>query len=339
MYYLENCEPILKKDINYYMPTLKDKDEQYISDILSDIYNSLKKYKLSRYVEYFQYDFINLNDEERKTFMGGKEYSELVRKSFKGDYCECPIFKNKYETYKIFKNYYKRNVVYIKSFSDYNIFLRFAKHNKTFIVKPEMGSLGIDIKKFVIHEENEIKPIFFNLLQYGGCICEEYINQCSEFAEFCNSSVNTVRFVSLFDDRGLIKIFAMFRTGRNASIVDNASMGGIAAAVDVETGVIISDGYTKLSLEHFECQPETKKRYKGFQIPKWNELLELVETLHQEYKNSCYVGWDFTLTDSGWVLIEGNGKPNIAAIQIINYRTFGCGIRNNIINALGKYKD
>lgn len=339
MYYLENCDKALTKAILEYMPSLKEQPPQYINDIINDIYISVDKYKFSRYDEYFKYDFFNLSDEKRKTFMGGKEYFALVKESFIGDYDKCLIFKNKYETYKILKKYYNRKVIYIKNFDNYNDFCEFVQCHKTFIVKKESGSLGINIKKFSIHSNDEIKPIFFKLLQYDGCVCEEWIEQCQEFAKFCDSCVNTVRLISLFDERGLIKVYAMFRTGRNDSIVDNASMGGIAAAVDTENGIIISDGYTKLSLEHFEYHPESKKKYKGFQIPKWKELLVLVEKLHREYKNSRYVGWDFTLTDNGWVLIEGNSKPNIDTIQIINYRTFGCGIRDSIINALGKYAD
>ena len=50
-----------------------------------------------------------------------------------------------------------------------------------------------------------------------------------------------------------------------------------------------------------------------------------------------YVGWHFALIGEHRVLVDGNSKPNIDTIQIINYRTFGSGIRDSIINALGKY--
>lgn len=339
MYNFENCDIDIVKAVDNYMPELRNANCQYISEIIDDIYASKEKYRLRRYDEYFKYDFINLPDEKRKSFIGGEEYFDYVKSSFDGNYDDCMIFKNKIDTYNIYKDYYHRDVVGIKNFNDYINFENFAKKNKTFIVKDEMGSLGIDVKKITLTNSKEIKPAFFSLLQYGGCICEEWINQCDEFAEFCDTCVNTIRFISAFDNGELTRIYALFRTGRKGSIVDNTSMGGIASAVDVESGIVISDGYSKTNLEYFEKHPDSGKKYKGFQIPRWDELIDLVKQLHCLYKKSRFVGWDLTLTKNGWILVEGNGKPNFDTIQIINYKTFGHGLRDELINALGKYKN
>ena len=98
-------------------------------------------------------------------------------------------------------------------------------------------------------------------------------------------------------------------------------------------------GHAKTNLEQFEKHPDSGKKYKGFQIPRWDELIDLVKQLHCLYKKSRFVGWDLTLTKNGWVLVEGNGKPNFDTIQIINYKTFGHGLRDELINVLGKYKN
>ena len=44
----------------------------------------------------------------------------------------------------------------------------------------------------------------------------------------------------------------------------------------------------------------------GYKIPHWSDLVELTEEIHRTIPNQIYVGWDFALTDNGWVLIEGN---------------------------------
>ena len=145
MYNFENCDIDIVKAVDNYMPELRNANCQYISEIIDDIYTSKEKYRLRRYDEYFKYDFINLPDEKRKSFIGGEEYFDYVKSSFDGNYDECMIFKNKIDTYNIYKDYYHRDVVGIKNFNDYINFENFAKKNKTFIVKKEMGSLGIAV--------------------------------------------------------------------------------------------------------------------------------------------------------------------------------------------------
>lgn len=339
MFNFGNYDERLISAIEKYMPSPEKEDKAYIKSVLDDIIDSKERYKLDKYTEYFKYGFLNMPEEKRSTFFGGKDYKRCVVNSFNGSYENCTIFKNKLDTFDLFKPYYKRDVIGIKGFDDYSTFLEFTKRNRVFIAKQAVGSLGMNIKKFTIASEDEIKPVFFSLLQFGECICESWIKQCDAFAQFCESSVNTVRIATVFDDRGLIKVYGMFRTGRDGSIVDNASIGGIASEIDLETGMVISDGYTKTSFEHFEFHPNSGKKFKGFIIPKWDELLVLIGELHRVHKDSRYVGWDLTLTDDGWVLIEGNGKPNIDTIQMINYNTFGYGLYDVIDNALGRYRN
>jgi len=47
--------------------------------------------------------------------------------------------------------------------------------------------------------------------------------------------------------------------------------------------------------------------FKGWKVPRWNELISLVEEIHRNNMTShLYIGWDFALTQQGWCLIEGN---------------------------------
>lgn len=46
----------------------------------------------------------------------------------------------------------------------------------------------------------------------------------------------------------------------------------------------------------------------GFQVPRWDEAVELVTRLANVIETNNYVGWDIALTDKGWVMIEGNPR-------------------------------
>ena len=60
--------------------------------------------------------------------------------------------------------------------------------------------------------------------------------------------------------------------------------------------------------------------------------------MHKLCNESNIVGWDLALIDDGWVLVEGNGKPNIDTIQLIYNRTYGHGLRNVLEKTIGRYK-
>ena len=41
-------------------------------------------------------------------------------------------------------------------------------------------------------------------------------------------------------------------------------------------------------------------------MSRWDELLEYAEQIHRKVPHHKYVGWDFALSDKGWMLVEGN---------------------------------
>ncbi|MGN0458581.1 MAG: sugar-transfer associated ATP-grasp domain-containing protein [Eubacterium sp.] len=329
-------------DINQYDNNLVDaisiyrniNDLSKCDDLIKDILFCMDEYELGYYNEYFKYSFENMSDRYRRSFIGFTEYDRLLRGL--NDNAE-NIFKDKVKSYQRFEKYYKRDCISVSNFNDFTAFLDFANKHNTFIVKELKGSLGANISKFTVNNSEQIKAAFFRIIQYGGCICEEWLTQCDEFSSFNDTSINTIRFVTYYDKTKLKNIYGMFRTGRLGSCVDNASQGGIAAAVDLNTGVVISDGYTK-RLEHFSEHPDSKRKYKGFKIPRWDELVSLITELCQNAKEYKVVGWDMTLSDNGWIMIEGNSRPNIDTIQLIYASTFGRGIRKEIESAIGGSK-
>lgn len=310
--------------------------DEKADEILADIQYSKEQYGIIDYSEYFKYDFIHKSPEERSTFCGSKDYGEWCRNSI---LCEedKPWSNNKYKTYLRAKDYYKRDLIQVASFDDYACFSEFLSKHKKYLVKPIEGSRGLGISKVVVSEHDSVKALFFQALQYGGCVCEEWIEQSKEMAEFNETSVNTIRITTVFENDRLEKIYGMFRTGVEGMPVDNASMGGIACGIDLETGIIFSDGYTKKNVTYIN-HPTSGKKFKGFQIPKWNDAILLITKLHKLFPEFVIMGWDLALTDFGWVLVENNSKPSIDTIQLIYNRTYGYGLKKTLEQTIGKYK-
>lgn len=121
-----------------------------------------------------------------------------------------------------------------------------------------------------------------------------------------DSCINTVRLPCFYSNGKFHVLNPFLRTGRKGAVVDNAGAGGIFACLDEETGVVVTDGINE-SNRFYKSHPDSGIVYKGWQVPKWDELLNLAEQIFKEcLPEHKYIGFDFALTDTGWVLIEGN---------------------------------
>lgn len=94
--------------------------------------------------------------------------------------------------------------------------------------------------------------------------------------------------------------------GRGSSVVDNAGSGGIFTSVDFHTGRI-TKAVDELGNSYNE-HPDTKINLIGYEIPKWQEAIELAKKLALIVPNNRYTGWDLALTKNGWCMVEGNTR-------------------------------
>jgi len=89
--------------------------------------------------------------------------------------------------------------------------------------------------------------------------------------------------------------------------VDNLASGGIAVAVDENTGVVTSAGvYSDITKNPETNHPVSGQQLIGFQIPYWNETVEMVKQAALLHTQNRSIGWDVALTVNGPELIEGN---------------------------------
>lgn len=53
----------------------------------------------------------------------------------------------------------------------------------------------------------------------------------------------------------------------------------------------------------------------GFQIPKWNEIVKIVEEAMQIRKDIRWAAWDICVKENGIELVEGNISPGPSSFQ------------------------
>ena len=88
---------------------------------------------------------------------------------------------------------------------------------------------------------------------------------------------------------------------------DNLSSGGITAKINVETGVIESDGVSfDITLPDYKVHPVSNMKIQGFRVPYWKEVRQLCVNATSKYGDNKSIGWDVAIKQDGPILIEGN---------------------------------
>lgn len=228
------------------------------------------------------------------------------------------FFRNKYEAYQLLKPYYLRDVIQVQSDDDYPLFLEFIDKHPVFVVKPTSLSYGVGVYK-VDSSETENKHELYNRILASGrditknykwskndtVVLEEIINQVEELSAIHPYSVNGIRISTLRVGEKVHIVYPWFKIGANKEFVTSAALGTYDAGIDPLTGIVNTDGFKEDGSSE-SVHPMTGFRFKGYQIPKWDELVDMISKIALRLPNVAYIGWDVVLTPKGWCIMEGN---------------------------------
>lgn len=282
--------------------------------------------------EYFLFEFEGKTPEEKAEFFGDLERIILLGRAFNA-VPEATLFRNKTEAYERFKDFYKRDVIEVVSEEDFDDYIEFVTKHDKYMVKPSnsCGGEGICIERSPLDDE-ERRKVFGKLLQRGRCTIEEVIEQGEEMAALHPDSVNTIRITTYVDEGKTTIISSTIRAGRGSNVVDNGACGGLIAAVNPRTGIVITAGKTKKN-ESLAIHPDTGVKIEGFQVPHWDELLAFVDQLVDVVPAQKYVGWDLAYSDAkGWLMVEGNSGGRLMGAQFSTQK----GLARVIGDTLGR---
>ena len=295
-----------------YLHPEKMTDEE-INDLVMDMEftRRILRYSHNGYVQFHLHE---KTIPERREFISGRERVMLMP-IINTDESKA-ILDDKLLTYEKLKEWFGRDMVSISSEADYFKFKKFFENNKRAVIKPRFDSLGKGIKLIYRSDMESLRRGFIELIdEYRRFLMEGFIDAAPEVRALNPDSVNTVRFITHYDGEK-VKIWSVsMRIGRAGSFVDNAGAGGVTVSVDKETGMIISDACDEAGFR-YERHPETKIKFKGYQLPAWDKALEVVHSVVDKIEGATFVGWDLACTaDHDWVIIEANGKTGFFGAQ------------------------
>ena len=178
------------------------------------------------------------------------------------------------------------------------------------LAKRVYGSLGKGIIKISRDDEKNVMELYKYCCE-NNLVIEECVRSNKELEEFHPQSLNTIRVMTISNGDKCELVGAVFRMGVGDNFVDNSSSGGIYASIDLESGVLLTDGYDNYG-NIYQTHPDTAKPIKGFVIPYWNKVREVCKELTSVIPELVFAGWDLNVCDNGEIeFIEVNSAPNV----------------------------
>jgi formate-dependent phosphoribosylglycinamide formyltransferase (GAR transformylase) len=279
-------------------------DEAYKTRIGNDVIEAYMKFR-TRPRDYFYFGFQNLSDELRETFLT-ETLEDLTLTEVTGYDKYLTDLTDKYHFYELAKPFFRRAVMLFDKQTEKDSFVSFCIKSKDLFIKPIAGSEGDGAFPVYVGDEKDAVKLFDKLAsEKARWLVEERIRQSAEMSNWNASSVNTLRLPTFINANGFFVLAPIFRTGRAGKTIDNTSAGGVFAVVDEKTGVICSKGHD-INGHVYDKHPDSMKKFEGYQIPEWDNLLKTARKVHELFTGHIYIAWDFALTDNGWDLIEGN---------------------------------
>jgi len=270
--------------------------------------------------EYYIYRFYELSREEQeKVFVA--EYSKKLIEKYDIESTLMGTLTDKGRTNNYFSEYLGRPWCVNNNVS-FEEFKEIFSDIERIIYKPVDGNRGKGIKAFYISDDS-IKDVYEELTGYPEGVVEAFVIQHPELSRLSPDSINTIRIVSLSSNKKSVAdngdnldiAYAALRIGRNNSVVDNFHSGGMVAAIDMETGKLVTDA-ADMKGNVFAKHPDTGTQIKGFEIPYFNEAIDMVKEAIRKNKIEGYLGWDVAISETGPVLIEVNARPGVVLLTM-----------------------
>jgi len=170
-------------------------------------------------------------------------------------------------------------------------------------------SLKVEDGRIWLGSEEVDFAFFLDYCKRGKLIVQDRIIQHPKVSRLNESSVNTLRIVTVYHE-GEVEVFgSFFRIGAVNSFTDNISRGGSLVEVDLKTGKLGKYGfilYPAMALKKHEVHPGTSIVYEDYEIPFYQEAINTAMEIHRFFYHVHSIGWDIAITEKGPCFIEGN---------------------------------
>lgn len=159
-----------------------------------------------------------------------------------------------------------------------------------------------------------IRDVFSGIIS-SGFIFQEKVRQHRDLERLSPNSLNTIRFDTFIDSAGKVEVISGFlKMSTNEAVVDNVISGGCGVGIEMASGLLKKNGYSKLKISGVDVlteHPLTGVRFENYPVPFFHQAKDLVMMAASLMPDLRLVGWDVGIGETGPVLIEGNSDYGI----------------------------
>ena len=294
-----------------------------------DYKQALDKHWVS-YNEYaYQYEFYNKTEEEREEFVSREKLGNFYRRYTPG--IAKAIFRNKYRFLTKYSKYIHRKWIYAPDAS-YEEFAQLVS-NYDCIIKPCDGAFGRGVFKVYKNSDHTDDRKLYDSCVKDRLLVEQCIESCEELKALHPLSLNTIRVVTVANKEKACVFSGVLRTGVGNSVVDNSHAGGISVQINVENGVVETDGANTKG-ERFISHPDSGIVYKGYKIPQWDLIVKTCCEAARMIDNPI-TGWDVAINSNGDLeFVEANYAPDMDMMQT----RYKAGVKKRIYALIKEYR-
>lgn len=269
------------------------------------------------YLDYLSFGFIHQKGRQRKTYMTMNDNLRLIRRL---NHTEKQIlFEDKCKFLSRFTTFVQRDFLDLREDS-FETFAAFCKKHPVFFAKEPQNYGGLGVSRIDVAQAGDLTQLYQALLDQKQFCVEEQVVQHPKAGLLNETSVNTVRMVTILKNGEAHLMYAIVRMGGGDAFVDNVSSGGMYCPLN-EKGMITAPAFCDKTGEYYAQHPASGTALVGFQIPMYAEAVGLVRQAALVEPAVRYVGWDIAISEHGPVIIEGNTYPAYDMCQ--NYRHLG----------------
>lgn len=243
-------------------------------------------------------------------------------------------FNNKVRFLATFSAFVNRDWLDMRQ-TNFEQFNDFCQRHGQLVTKPLTESQGLGIGIVPVPDSPRQRKRLYAQLVHHRLLIEQVIDQHVDLALVNESSLNTVRVHTIRRPNGQVDVVSAYvRFGHAGSMVDNFHSHGVAAMIDVATGITTTGG-RDLAGGYFELHPDSHIQLCGFQVPCWHKVIAMATAAALVVPQVHHVGWDIAITDQGEAeMVEGNSFPSLSTtLQILD------GCRGNIKTIYQPYFD
>ncbi|MDD2980883.1 MAG: sugar-transfer associated ATP-grasp domain-containing protein [Hespellia sp.] len=265
--------------------------------------------------EYEWIGYYNLDEERKQTVSTLWTRTELRKKYTKRLYKAVLMDKDIFA--RVYSKYFGRAYVTTKEMTKAD-FEKLAQGYEKLVYKPFTKGGGSGVKVLRTASAQERDAAYEEITRMKPGVVEQWISQHPEMEKLSPKAVNIIRIYSVNTPAGAYMFSPILTVARKKEIA-NGCQDALTAVADIRTGKVLTDAVDQGNSETYEKHPQTEIVFKGFQIPYWEEIIEMMKEVVKFTTFISNIGWDIAITPDGPVLIEGNTIPGFNTAQFRGY--------------------